>query len=105
MKGDIIMRPVRIITVCGSGTVSSSMIAEKLKDTLGDQGYKVETAEVNPGGIDFAVQGGKYDLIAYTSPIQGDYGIPAINAVGFLTGFDEESFIEQVLEVIEKIKY
>jgi PTS system galactitol-specific IIB component len=98
------MRTIKIITVCGSGTVSSSMISEKLKDSLGEYGYKVDTIEVNPGGVESAVEGSKYDFIAFTSPISGNYGIPAINAVGFLTGMDEETFMDQALEVIRNIK-
>ena len=45
---------------------------------------------------------GDFDLIAYTSPIPGEYDIPVINAVGFLTGFGEEEFIDEVLEVLKK---
>ncbi|NLV76460.1 MAG: PTS sugar transporter subunit IIB [Tissierellia bacterium] len=96
------MRRVRILTVCGSGTVSSSMIANKLKDTLGEKGYKVETTEVNPGGVKSALSTGSYDFIAYTSPIHGEFDIPAINAVGFLTGFGEEEFIDEVLNLLEE---
>ena len=95
------MKRVKILTVCGSGTVSSSMLSEKLKDTLGEYGYQVVTEEVNPGGVSGAMISGDFDLIAFTSPIQGNYDIPVINAVGFLTGFAEEEFIEEVLEVLK----
>ncbi|HCX64946.1 MAG TPA: PTS fructose transporter subunit IIB [Eubacteriaceae bacterium] len=94
---------IKILTVCGSGTVSSSMISEKIKDQLGEHGYRVKTVEVNPGGVSGAVANDQFDLIAYTSPIKGDFGIPAVNAVGFLTGFGEEEFIEEVLEELKKI--
>jgi PTS system galactitol-specific IIB component len=97
------MKTIKILTVCGSGTVSSSMIAEKLKDQLGEHGYKVTTVEVNPGGVRSALLGGGFDFIAYTSPIQGEFEIPAINAVGFLTGFGEEEFIEEALEALKKM--
>ena len=96
------MKRVKILTVCGSGTVSSSMLSEKLKDTLDEYGYKVITEEVNPGGVSGAMVAGDFDLIAYTSPIPGEYDIPVINAVGFLTGFGEEEFIDEVLEVLKK---
>lgn len=98
------MRPIRVLTVCGSGTVSSSMVASKLKERLKEEGYDVITTEVNPGGVESAISSGNYDLIAYTSPIQGEYDIPAINAVGFLTGFGEEDFIDEVMKIIKNIK-
>jgi galactitol PTS system EIIB component len=98
------MRPIKILTVCGSGTVSSSMVASKLKEQLKERGYDVVTNEVNPGGVESALMSDKYDLIAYTSPIHGNINVPAINAVGFLTGFAEDEFMDEVMEVIKKIK-
>lgn len=95
------MKRIRVLTVCGSGTVSSSMVSSKLKEQLEEKGYKVETDEVNPGGVESAISSRTYDFIAYTSPIHGDINIPAINAVGFLTGFGEEEFIEEALKILE----
>lgn len=95
------MKKIKILTVCGSGTVSSSMLSEKLKDSLAEYGYQVTTDEVNPGGVSGAMVSGDFDLIAFTSPIPGTYDIPTLNAVGFLTGFAEEEFIEEVLAVLK----
>ena len=33
------MAAVNILSVCGSGTVTSSMVAAKLKEKLGERGY------------------------------------------------------------------
>lgn len=98
------MRLLKILTVCGSGVVSSSMVSMKLKEALEEHGYKIKTLEVNPGGVEAAVGQEKIDLIAYTSPIHGSFDVPAINAVGFLTGFGEEEFIEKALKVIKEIE-
>ena len=96
------MKKVKILTVCGSGTVSSSMLSEKLKDTLSKYGYEVYTEEVSLSGVSDAVLSKKFDLIAYTSPVKGNYNTPVVNAVGFLTGFTEEEFIEEVLDILKK---
>lgn len=94
---------LKILTVCGSGTVSSNMIASKLKDRLGEYGYDVKTIEVMPGAVSGALTSGDFDFIAYTSPIQGTFDIPTINAVGFLTGFGDDEFIEEVLAALKKL--
>lgn len=98
------MRNIRVLTVCGSGTVTSSMLSHKITDQLQELGYRVIADEVNPGGVRSAVSSNKYDLIAYVSPInQDDCGtVPVIAAMQFLTGMDEESFIEKVKEILEK---
>lgn len=50
------MRPINILSVCGSGTVSSAMLTSKLTDILEENGYEVEATEVAPGGVELAVQ-------------------------------------------------
>ncbi|MFD2729407.1 PTS sugar transporter subunit IIB [Enterococcus camelliae] len=97
------MKTLKIISVCGSGTVTSSMIANKVKDLLEDNGYKAQTVEVNPGGVDGLMSSGNYDIIVHTSPLTGQYNIPTINAVGFLTGMAEDEFIDELLETVRKI--
>lgn len=98
------MRKIKIITVCGSGVVSSSMVANKLKDQIKDEkGYDVETIEVNPGQLEGTLNSGSYDLIAYLSPISGSFDIPTINGIGYLTGFGEDEFMSEVYSVIDNL--
>ena len=44
----IMAKSVRILSICGSGTVTSSMVASKLKDYLQGQGYSVTSTEAKP---------------------------------------------------------
>ncbi len=97
------MKRINVLTVCGAGVVSSTMIADKMKDDLKNYGYDVHAVETNPGGVRSSLQGGQYDFIAYVSPIQGDYEIPTLSAIGYFTGFGEEEFIEEVLSTLKKL--
>ena len=38
-------KQVKILCVCGSGTVSSAMVANKLKEKLGEHGFNVSAVE------------------------------------------------------------
>lgn len=98
------MRPLKILTVCGSGTVSSSMISEKLREVMKQKGYEILTTEIKPTEVKGYVEQGHYDFVATTSPLPDKYSIPVINAVGFLTGFDEDAFIDEVMKVIDEIR-
>lgn len=98
------MRPVKILSVCGSGTVSSAMLTSKLTDVLEEKGYEVEATEVAPGGVAIAVDSSDYDLIAYTSPVEDSFGLPLLNATGFLVGLNEDEFIEELMNVVGKLK-
>ncbi|WP_422446622.1 PTS sugar transporter subunit IIB [Thermoanaerobacterium sp. DL9XJH110] len=97
------MRTFNVLSVCGSGTVSSSMVAEKLKDIMEKKGIKINTTEAKPTEVENYVSQGNFDFIIHTSPLSGNYNIPVINAVGFLTGFGEEKFLEEVENVISEI--
>ncbi len=96
------MKTVKVLTVCGSGTVTSSMLSSKITDALEELGFRVTADEVNPGGVKSAISSNKYDLVAYVSPINPEdcNGVPAIAAMQFLTGIDEESFLEEVKKVL-----
>lgn len=99
------MNHFNVLSVCGSGTVTSSMVADKLKETLEEKGYHISATEARPTEALQLAQGGSFDFITYTSPLpDGDYGVPIVNAIGFLTGFGEDEFLEEVEEVIKKLK-
>jgi galactitol PTS system EIIB component len=97
------MKKLNVLTVCGSGTVSSTMVSEKLREALGEKGYKVNTVEIKPQQVLDAIEDGEYDFIAYTTPVPSQDKVPAINAVGFLTGFGEEEFLEEVDRVLAEL--
>ncbi|MCB5950476.1 PTS sugar transporter subunit IIB [Enterococcus sp. BWT-B8] len=97
------MKRINVISVCGSGTVTSSMVAGKVKDFLEDNGYKAKTVEVNPGGVENELASGQWDVIVHTSPLKGTYSIPTINSVGLLTGMEEEEFYEELLETVKSL--
>lgn len=98
------MSVVNILSVCGSGTVTSSMVAAKLKEKLGDRGYSVSTTEARPTEALNLAQSGRFDIITNTSPLpDGDYGIPAVNAFACITGIGEEEFFDQVVEALKSV--
>ena len=94
------VKRLNVISVCGSGTVTSSMVAGKVRD---DHGIKAKTVEVNPGGVEDQLSSGSWDLIVHTSPLKGKYDLPTINAVGLLSGMGEEEFFDELLETSEKL--
>lgn len=97
------MKKLNVISVCGSGTVTSTMVANKVKDFLEENGYRAQTVEVNPGGVEGQLASGTWDVIVHTSPLKGKYEVPTINSVGLLTGMGEEEFFEELLATANKI--
>lgn len=94
-------RHPNIITVCGSGAVSSTMVSMKIKDMLEEEGIEANITEVMATGLDSLVVSGEWDMIVHTCQIEDKYNIPLINGVGLLTGMETEEIKEKILEIIE----
>ncbi len=95
------MKTCNILCVCGSGTVSSAMVAGKLKDKLAEKGWDASMVEASPNSIASTIAGKKFDLIACVSPVHEDFGIPKVKAVGMLTGLAEDKVLNDCLAVLE----
>lgn len=98
------MRTINVLSVCGSGSVTSSMIAGNVRDMLDDEGYQAQTVECNPNGVDELLANREFDIIVHTSPLKRKYDLPTINAIGLLTGTDEEGFEEELMEAVKGLK-
>ena len=109
------MKQVNILSVCGSGTVTSSMVAGKLKEKLKENNIiathaptisitRFVTTEARPTEALNLAKSGRFDLIVHTSPLpDGDYGLPTINAFACLTGIGEADFFDEVISTINKL--
>lgn len=95
-------KKIKVLTICGSGVVTSSMIAHKIVEMFKDYNYDVTAVEANPSEVESYVMRDKYDFIAYASPIFDSFGIPAIKAMGLITGMGDDQFMEEALEILKK---
>ncbi len=96
------MKKIKILSICGSGVVTSSMVANKLIELFSEHGYDAQTTEANPSELAGYCMREQFDLIAYSSPIGDPCGVPALSAIGLITGMGEEEFIEEALEILKK---
>ena len=95
---------LKILAVCGSGVVSSSMVVTRLKEILADNGIKkVKTFELTPAMIKSHLERDPADLIISTTQIAETFDIPIINAVALLSGIGEDKFIEELISTINQI--
>jgi len=97
------MKKVHILCVCGSGIVSSSMAALKLKEILGDKGFDVDVSEASSASVNTLVAGAHYDLLACVSPVSENLNIPKVNAVGLVTGIGEDEVINQCIKILNDV--
>ena len=96
-------RKINILGVCGSGTVSSTMLAAKVESILEEMGIRVNAVGVMPQMVQEYVDRGGVDLVVTTSPIPGDIKVPIIKGVPLLTGIGEDECIEEIISAVNKI--
>ena len=98
-------REINVLTVCGSGIVTSSMIANQIVEMLEDEGYDAHAQEANPSEMENFLMRQHFDFVAYASPIDEDdlNGVPAIPAIGLITGAGKQEFKEKMFEIIKSI--
>lgn len=92
-------KEIKILSVCGSGTVTSSMVANMLVEMFSEEGYSVKTVETMPTEMETICGRESFDLIAYSSPIMDNFGIPALSSIGLITGMGVDEFKEEALKI------
>ena len=99
------MSTYKVLSICGSGTVTSTMVAAKVKEEMADRGLTVTTNTGRPTEALGYAQSGAFDLIVHTSPLPaGDYGIPKISSISCLTGMGEDEFLDEVEAALKESK-
>jgi PTS system galactitol-specific IIB component len=96
-------RVISVLGVCGSGTVSSTLLADRVREILEERKIRVKAQGVMPQMVQEYVDRGGIDLVVTTSPIPGTINAPVIKGVPLLTGFGEEECIQEIIDVVEKI--
>ena len=96
------MKTCTVVTVCGSGVVTSSMIALKIKDQLKEKGWDATMYEASPVSLESVITGKDIDVIVCASPVTEDVGVPKVKGMGMVTGMGEEKVISDIIAVLEE---
>lgn len=96
------MKSCTVVTVCGSGVVTSSMIALKIKEQLKDRGWDATMYEASPVSMASVIAGKDIDVMVCASPVTEDFGIPKVKGIGMVTGMGEEKVMNEIVAVLEE---
>ncbi len=94
------MEKKRILVVCGTGIATSTVVAKNIEEKLKEKGFSVETRQCKATEIKNNLDG--VDLIVTTTNLSGDFGIPVIRSLAFLTGIGEEEAIEEIANKLKE---
>lgn len=96
-------KKLTILAVCGSGVVSSSMIARKVEEILAPLKIEVNVVGLLPTSVETYIRSHHVDFVVTTSPIPGTISVPVIKGVALLTGFSEDTVIEEIRQTAQEL--
>jgi PTS system galactitol-specific IIB component len=91
----------KIIVACGTGIATSTAVKSKINDYLKEKGMNVDIDQCKISELKSQVVNTKADLIVTTGPAGGNYNLPVVNGVSFLTGINEEKTLDKIISYLQ----
>ena len=88
----------KILVACGTGMATSTMISEKIKGILEDNGIDSIITQCILSEI--ASNAANVDLIVTSMKVDEEYKAPVLLGTAFLTGINEEEATKKLLEIL-----
>jgi len=89
-----------ILVACGTAIATSTHVALKIKELLGERGLDVQTTQCRVQdipGMDLIA-----DLIVTTAQVPFDVDIPVVDGIPFLTGFGVKEVVDKIENILRQ---
>lgn len=90
----------RILFVCGTGGITSTVAENHVLEACKKAGVEVKTIRCTPTEIRSNLD--SIDFIVSTTAIGNNYPVPVISGVPLLLGFGKEKVLEQIVEMAKQ---
>jgi len=92
-------KTVKVLTVCGTGGVTSSVIGAKVKEILKAAGYESEVTTCKVIEVGTHLQLFRPDLVVASTPVP-NCPVPVISGMPFLTGVGVDRARDEILKAL-----
>lgn len=89
----------KIIVACGTGMATSTIISEKIKSFLDEEGISYNITQCILGEI--STHSANADLIVTSMRVHEEFEAPVILGTPFLIGINEEVAVEKILNILK----
>jgi PTS system galactitol-specific IIB component len=79
------------------------MIARKVEEILAPLEIEVNVVGLLPTSVETYIRSNHVDFVVTTSPIPGTISVPVIKGVALLTGFSEDTVIDEIRQTAKKL--
>ncbi len=89
-----------ILVACGTAIATSTVMAVGIEEALKERGIDVQTRQCKAAEIRGHLAG--VDLIVTTTSLTGDFGVPVIRSLAFLTGIGKDQLLNDIIAILNK---
>lgn len=89
-----------VLSVCGTGGVTSGVVAEKIRDICKRHGIDVEVQTAKALEVQSRIESSHYDLIASATRVK-ETTVPVVNCMSFLSGVGEDELEKKIVSMLE----
>ena len=90
----------KVVVACGTGIATSTVVSDKIVEACKKEGIGVEVAQCKVTELRGYIDGA--DLIVTTTILRGDFNIPVVSGLPFITGLGESEAIKSILKELKK---
>ena len=89
-----------VLSVCGTGGVTSGVVADKIREICKRQGIDVEVQTAKALEVQSHIETAHYDLIASATRVK-QTTVPVVNCMAFLSGVGEDEVEKNIVELLK----
>lgn len=93
------MAKKKVLVACGTGIATSTVVLNKVKETLTARGMDVIVEQCKASEV--PSKAANYDLIVTTTQLSGTGDTPVIRTLSFLTGIGIEKDLQTIIEKLK----
>ena len=90
-----------VLSVCGTGGVTSGVVADKIREICSRHGIEVEVQTAKALEVQSRIESIHYDMIASATRVK-ETTVPVVNCMSFLSGVGEEALEQKIVDMLSK---
>lgn len=90
------MRKIKVLVACGAGIATSTVVMKRIEDLMKDNHIDADVQQIKIAEATSKQAGA--DMLVSTTILPTEYDIPAVTALGYITGIGADKLDQQILE-------
>ncbi|MBO0451190.1 PTS sugar transporter subunit IIB [Candidatus Enterococcus murrayae] len=95
------MRKIKVLVACGAGIATSTVVMKRIEDLLQENHISADVQQIKIAEAVSKQEGA--DMLISTTILPTQYKIPAITALGYISGIGADKLDQQILDLARSV--